>query len=288
MKILKNILIVSLGIFLFQNCDKDSKLHPDNQQVENAFTEKYPGATRVGWEKKGDYSVVDFTYKGEKNEAWFDQTGVWYMTETDILFEALPDAVKKAFLASQYKTWHIEDVDKIDRKGMETVYVIEIESGKQEHDLYYSPAGVLIKDVKDTDHNDDDNQHYLPPTMGDAVTTYIKKHYPQAKILEMDREKGKIEVDILDGKVHRELSFKADTGEWLSTQTEIRLNEVPANIMNVLKASEYSGYEIEDVDYYETPLSKYYLFELERNDREVHVKITTEGKLEVVKVENDK
>lgn len=60
---------------------------------------------------------------------------------------------KSAFESSEYAKWKIDDVDMLERLDMETVYVIEVESGKQEFDLYYSAEGILIKNVADTDND---------------------------------------------------------------------------------------------------------------------------------------
>ena len=43
------------------------------------------------------------------------------MTETDIPYQSLPEAVRTSFEASQYANWKIEDVDKVERLNTETV-----------------------------------------------------------------------------------------------------------------------------------------------------------------------
>lgn len=54
------------------------------------------------------------------------------MTETDIAYDALPAPVKQAFEAlTQYEGWKRDDVDMLERKGMEKVYVIEIEKARR-------------------------------------------------------------------------------------------------------------------------------------------------------------
>ena len=73
------------------------------------------------------------------------------MTESDIPYEALPQPVKETFKQSEYAGWKIDDVDMLARAGMETIYVIEVEQGKQEVDLYYSPEGVLTRTEVDND-----------------------------------------------------------------------------------------------------------------------------------------
>ena len=102
-----------------------------------ALETKYPGASNVRWLTKGDYVVAVFSMPATRavsdteNDlaAWFDNGGVWYMTETDIPFTSLPDAVRQAFNGSEYANapWGMDDVDKLERDGVETIYVIEVE-----------------------------------------------------------------------------------------------------------------------------------------------------------------
>ena len=53
------------------------------------------------WETKSGYYVADF-YDGYEASAWFTQDGKWQMTETDIPYNALPQAVKMSFENSEY------------------------------------------------------------------------------------------------------------------------------------------------------------------------------------------
>lgn len=87
---IKNVfLLAALSLCLFQSCDND-----DNEPVPGyvsaetkaAFDEKYPAAKDVEWETRNDYLIVDFKQDKVEKEAWFDNSGTWYMTETDIPF----------------------------------------------------------------------------------------------------------------------------------------------------------------------------------------------------------
>lgn len=95
------------------------------------------------------------------------------MTETDLPYQALPAAVKSAFESSEYAKWKVDDVDMLERPDMEKVYVIEVESGKQEFDLYYSEEGILVKSVADTDN---DSENYLPAEIPATIETFIKSN----------------------------------------------------------------------------------------------------------------
>lgn len=92
--------------------------------------------------------------------------------------------------------WHVDDVDKLQRNGQETVYVIEVEHARQEFDLYYSEDGVLLREAADTDGNGDHGD-MLPQELPKAVSDFIARKYPGARIIDAEREKGNTEVDII-------------------------------------------------------------------------------------------
>ena len=86
-------------------------------------------------------------------------------TDSEILFEQLPEEVKAAFRAGEYSAWTIDEVERVQRNGAEEVYVIEVKNKvdgvETEIDLYYSKDGVLVKKLVDAD-NDYDYGDYIP------------------------------------------------------------------------------------------------------------------------------
>ena len=163
----------------------------------------------------------------------------------------------------------------LERPDMEKVYVIEVESGKQEFDLYYSEEGILVKSVADTDN---DSENYLPVEIPAAIETFIKKQYPNARLVEIEVEHGMTEVDIIDGNISKEIVFNS-SNEWISTSWDVRRNELPETVTHAIASSEkYAGYQIDDADFVETPdEGEYYLVELEKGELEVKVKVNAEG-----------
>lgn len=146
---MKKILLIPLlvlGLFAWQGCNDDDDLRNPggNTDVESAFNAMYSDADRVEWEKKGNYWVADFWKDGREKEAWFEMNGNWYQTETDITFAELPETVKTAFGASEYKDWRVDDVDMFERNDAEIFYILDVERGNQDYDLYYSSDGTMI------------------------------------------------------------------------------------------------------------------------------------------------
>lgn len=279
MKKLLFLLTALLSLGAMTGCDDDDRSVQVPEAVKGSFDGMFPGATRVEWSARGGYLVAEFINAGTDTQAWFAADGNWRMTEEDLTYDQLPEAVKTAFKTGEYGAWRVDDVDKLLRDGLETVYVIEVEDREREYDLVYSEAGVLLRAIADTD-GDDDNDDLLPSELPAAVTDYIRQHYPQARLVDIERERNGIEVEILDGRTPRELIFSA-AGEWLSTRTEVRQSEVPAAVLDALRASDYASWEIDDIDLILTPDGEWYEFDLEepRTDRETKLKIRPDGEI---------
>lgn len=169
MKLKKHVLLVAMSAILgLYSCDNnDDESVSVTSEVKAAFSSKYPNVKNVEWETKSGYYVADF-HNGYESSAWFTADGKWHMTETDIPYDALPELVKTSFEGSTYASWRKDDVDKLERENVETVYVIEVEKTNQEVDLYYSTEGALIKSIVDLDNDD-----HLPPTQ--QITAAMEK-----------------------------------------------------------------------------------------------------------------
>lgn len=261
------------GTVAFTACNDDDNPYTPGEKVIKEFYAMYPQARNISWNAKTGYNVADFLDGDYQTEAWFTGQGTWVMTETDIPYAALPTAVKQHFEGSLYKDWRVDDVDKLERRDTDApLYIIEVEQGQTDVDLYYSETGTFIKEVKDRDNE----ESYQPVTLPDGLVSFIKTKYPGALILESDREKNWIEIDILDGKIHKEVTFSL-SGEWLQTEWEVRYADLPEVVRKAI-GQLYAGYETDDdCDYVETPEGDYYLIEVERNDKELKVKFDTQG-----------
>lgn len=276
---------LAAGLFAFSGCSEEDDngapegAHLVSKEVQNAFNAKYPQARDVEWELKGNYAVVDFDWNGVEHSAWFDPSSAsWYMTETDIRYADVPQAVRTAHEAGEYAGWRVDDVDMLTREGMETLYVIEVEKGETEVDLFYSSSGVLVKSVVDAD-NANDYGDYLPKQDVEGIVQVVNQMYPNVRIVDIERENGMTEVEIVDGTVFREVYFN-NSGNWLYTKTEVLPHTVPEAVKAALEASVYASYRIDDVDFYESADSKnYYRYELDSREGDVKIDISEDGSI---------
>ena len=173
-----------------------------------------------------------------------------------------------------------DDVDMIERESMEPVYVLEVEQGSREMDLYYNAEGILIKAVEDSE---DDSEDYLPVELPEGVKNFLQEKYAASEIVETDREHGQFEVDIIHDGVAKKVLFD-NNGNWLSTSWEISPDTLPEAVKTAIQQAindNYVGYEADDEPgMVETPDGNYYRIELEAEDgREVILKIREDGTL---------
>lgn len=269
--------MLTLGVsaWMLQSCDDDDDLSIVPVELTDSLSKKYPQATRVEWENDRGYYIADFYENGWERTAWFTPEGIWQLTETEIRFTDLPDAVQTSFRASAYATWEIEDVDMVERLEMEVVYVIEVEQYSQEMYLYYAADGVLVREETGTGEGSHGGSDYLPGINSGQFSDFLNERYPGARIIEVDREANGYEVDIVHDGRGKEVVFDLD-GNWVMTSWDIRLVEVPEVVKNAALA-QYPDYRLDDADFVETPSASYYLIELERGEREVKVKVAADG-----------
>lgn len=265
--------MLALGMLTLMSCSDDDNYTPEDIYLQ-AFQQKYPQASPVEWEDKHGYKVADFRLDGKEAEAWFDKSAKWLMTETDLRPADLPAAVKAAFDATEYASWHIDDIDRVEKENATTIYVIEVEKEKQEYDLYFSEDGTFLKAIPS-----EGNAEHLPLTVSQKVLDKIRQLYPNATtILEFEKEGKYLEIEIKDGNLYKEIYFD-EKEEWVYTQWEIKRADVPEAVMNGFRSSSYKDYEIDDIDKIHKPDGTFYLFELEDGEKDIYYLFNEEGVL---------
>ncbi len=289
MKLKMYLVLLAMGMLSLQGCSDDDDDLPNSkvpEAVRNAFDSSFPNTANLSWETKtvsqGQYYKAEFKNKndnGYKTEAWYTADGSWYMTETEMPYNDIPQAIKTSFESSEYASWKRDnEVERIERAGTEKeiIYIIEVESAQDvDMDLHYSADGIFIKAVNDD--GDGDNESLLPDApsgMVTAVTEFIQKNYPNARIIEIEQEKGMIEVDIIHENQSKEVLLSTNY-EWISTSWDVYT--LPIKVTEAINASQYSGYVVDDAEYFETPAGNYYWIELEQGEKEVKVKINEDG-----------
>jgi hypothetical protein len=111
--------------------------------VKQAFTKKYPKATDAKWEMEDKDYEVNFKLNGVESSANFDATGKCLESETEITFDALPQAVKDA-IAKSFAGYKTGDVSKVVSKK-KVLYEVDLTKGKEKLELQFNNDGKVEK-----------------------------------------------------------------------------------------------------------------------------------------------
>lgn len=270
------IFIMALGTLLLQACLKDNdNSHAGNDFVQQAFDARYPGAEHVEWERSGPYYVADFKYQGSELSAWFDGSGAWRLTGTELSFAGLPQPVQAAFQAGEYSGWQVEDADLYERPDLEDIYVIGVEQASQELDLVYTAAGILVKTIADPSQS---SGQFLPVSVPASAREFIASQYAGALIVDADRDDGVNEVYILhDGRI--KTVYFSSAWAWQRTEWEVAVSELPAAVTDAVTAQVGSGYLITEADYVHSGQGDWYLLQVQQGTDEYLLTITPDGQI---------
>lgn len=259
---------------------------PEN--ILSQFNSDFPDAQNVDWEREGDYYTADFsTDQSASNTAWYGNDGHWGMTKYEIPFDRLPAAVAEAFAATEYgqsgSEWRVErEVDVLERPdGTETLYIIELESGETEVDLYFTADGVLVKEIMDA-APDKNYGEYLPQSPDSNLQSWLTQRFPGYRLVDLDTDDGGLEVEFIYERRKYE-AFFTRAGEWLYYKTDLsyQSEDIPAVVKATVEASEamQQGAWVDEVEMYVMNVSGaetlYFCFELENrfgDDRKMYVR----------------
>ncbi|MEI6263855.1 MAG: PepSY-like domain-containing protein [Sphingobacteriia bacterium] len=134
------ILFVCIGLLATTNAQKN-KVTP---AAEKAFTQKFPNAKEVKWEKEGkDEYEASFLMDGKKGSANFSSTGEWMETEMAIPQANAPKAVLDGFNKS-FMGATIKEVYKIESKAGKNYFEIEYSLKGKTKEAKVDPTGKIM------------------------------------------------------------------------------------------------------------------------------------------------
>lgn len=111
-----------------------------------------------------------------------------------------------------------------------------------------------------------------------SIQSFLNTKYPDATVLDFDREQNGSEVKIKDKKIQKEIWFNTND-EWIRTEWDIRAKDVPVVIMGALEYSAYQQYTVKEVDVIEKPTGMYYVFDLKQDNNEVKITFDANGQI---------
>ena len=254
---------------------------PTSDSVVDWIQNKYPGARIVEIDVERGGIEVDIIYNGFKHEVVFSTSNEWIYTKIeygrrhlDLIDAVVLNALRQS--SSYIDDRHIDDISLYDTAQSGRFYCFELETRFDDDvDVYITEDGEVLQGKPSFGGNSG-------VAVNENIEEFIAGKYPGAVIIERDNDDGYIEVEILhDGKV-KEVVFNWQN-EWLKTEWELRRNELPQNIIDVITAN-YDGYYIEDdeIEVIETQSGIFYEVELEGRGRDLKLIINSNGTIEKV------
>jgi len=133
-------LMLCIGLISITNAQKN-KVTP---AAEKAFTQKFPSAIEVKWDKEGkDEYEASFVMDGKKGSANFSGKGDWMETEMAIPQAKAPksvlDGFNKAFAGAT-----IKEVYKIESKEGKNYFEIEYSLKGKDKEAKLDPTGKIM------------------------------------------------------------------------------------------------------------------------------------------------
>jgi uncharacterized membrane protein YkoI len=146
-----NLIAVAFAVMSFTACAQKTTA-PEN--VVNAFTQKFPNAKSVKWDKENETEwEAEFKLKGEEYSANFSTDGTWKETEHEIETSTIPANVKQT-LDSEFAGYKIEEAE-ISETAEGTVYEFELKKDKTEMEVAISPDGTVVKKEVKTEKDEE-------------------------------------------------------------------------------------------------------------------------------------
>ncbi|MBP5514263.1 MAG: PepSY-like domain-containing protein [Bacteroidaceae bacterium] len=122
--------------------------------------------------------------------------------------------------------------------------------------------------------NDDVKSSDVPT----VVMTTFQKMFPNTTA-QWEKEKHRqLKAEFYFNYHEMEVWLQND-GTWVRTKKDISISELPQKTLDYLDAN-YKSVEVDDVDWVESPTEKYYLVELDRDNRkDIYLKFSEAGEL---------
>lgn len=119
-----------------------------SSKIENFIKEKYPDARIIEIEVDDEMTEVEIVDINIERDILFDKDDNWLYTETEMLYKDLPLVIRRAYEASHYSDYEVDDVYHYLMPHKE-FYRFEIEKGNDDFEIdIYLDGTIIIVDQK--------------------------------------------------------------------------------------------------------------------------------------------
>ena len=141
---MKKLFVVMIPLLMaLSSCAQDINQSLVPSVVVNAFQQKFPKASDVEWEKKGELYEVEFDLGLKDHKALIDATGKIVKHKEEISTVELPAAVKET-LQKGFPQHKIDDAKRIESEGV-VIYKVEVENAAEERKIYLDANGKIVE-----------------------------------------------------------------------------------------------------------------------------------------------
>jgi uncharacterized membrane protein YkoI len=149
-----SLLIGTVAIFSLNACGPTNKDVPT--EVQSTFTQKFPEATKVKWDKENDTEwEAEFLLNGKEYSANFDNTGTWLETEYKVSLDELPASVIET-LEDVYTGYDIQ-LFELSETADGTVYEFTLNSGEEKLSVTINENGNVLEEAAVEAVKEEDN-----------------------------------------------------------------------------------------------------------------------------------
>ncbi|PRX48839.1 PepSY-like domain-containing protein [Salegentibacter salegens] len=137
------ILAIAMG---FTACEDDDLRNSDIPSVVlNGFTEEFPNATGVEWEKKAEFFEAEFALENVDYEAVLNTEGSLIKYKYDMVYDDLPAAVKTT-ITTDYDKTKIDEVELL-KISENTYYQVEFEEEPTDANVIFEETGEVTTEI---------------------------------------------------------------------------------------------------------------------------------------------
>jgi hypothetical protein len=112
--------------------------------VKKTFAKDYPKAVKPVWSMSDGNYKVDFLVNGVKNAMTYDNSGAWQKKEIAVSIPKIPKEIK-ATLSKELAGFRTTETVQITTPDNVTQFHLSVIKGKEAYDVYFSPAGEILK-----------------------------------------------------------------------------------------------------------------------------------------------
>ena len=137
------ILAIAMG---FTACEDDDMRNSEIPSVVlNGFTEQFPDAKGVEWEKKADIYEAEFDIYNVDHEAILNTEGSLLKYKYDIVYEELPEAIKTT-ITTDYDKTKVDEVELL-KISENTYYQVEFDEEPTDTKIIFEETGAVNTEV---------------------------------------------------------------------------------------------------------------------------------------------